>query len=149
MASEKLEAIVWRDLGAAPDAAALGAFIEEFPDGTRADDARAKLEALQRIEANERTAKEKAAKELAAWNAVKDTTDSETLAAFLADWPDGPHAAEARRLKKALHGGLVTGRTVLAGAGAVAIIVAIVTGFSTVWLDRMLVSLPDSSLRTF
>src|SRR5262249_11725411 len=37
-------------------------------------------------------------KELAAWTAVKDTADRETLEAFLRDWPDSPHTVEAIRL---------------------------------------------------
>lgn len=147
MASEKLEALLWRDLG--EDEAALNAFIDEFPDGMHAGEARARIDTLRTAQEEARAAKEREAKELAAWNAVRDTADADTLDAFLADWPNGAHAAEARRLKRALHGGLFTKRKVMIGGAAVAVAAALVTAVAMFGLDRVITYAQDSSLRTF
>jgi hypothetical protein len=143
MAAEKLEAFLWRDLGEAPTIKALTSFLEEFPEGAHAADAQERLDELQKAEAEERETKEREQKELAAWEAVKDTTDPETLQAFLTEWSDSPHRAEALRLKKALTGGVLTRRRVLVGAGLVALAATLITATTIVILAQ------DGPLHTF
>jgi tetratricopeptide (TPR) repeat protein len=67
MASEKLEALLWRDLEKAPTIAVLSSFLEAFPEGAHAAEARTRLDELQKTEAEERAANEGEQKELAAW----------------------------------------------------------------------------------
>ena len=57
------------------------------------------------MEADAKARAESAARETAAWEAVKNNADRATLQAFLRDWPEGAHADEAKRLRRAMDGG--------------------------------------------
>lgn len=111
MALGKLEKVLWRDVGAKPSIVGLTSFLAEFPEGAHAREARARVEALQKAEAEEHASRAREQKELVAWNAVRETIDPDTLQAFLKEWPDSPHKAEALRLRKSLAGGFFTRRT--------------------------------------
>ena len=128
MARAKLEAILWEELGELPQIEALDGFLTEFPDGTHATEARARLNELRNSESQRRVA------ELAAWNAVKETTDAKTLQAFLQEWPNSAHAADGRRLLRQtsppLKGGGRSPRKILrvaAGAAVIGLPVALLT----------------------
>ena len=85
----------------------------EFPDGEYVDEAakmHAELFTMEKEQAasskheREKAAKkeERKAREDAVWQAVKDSSDAETIKTFLNDWPGGAHAVEARRLQKGI-----------------------------------------------
>ncbi len=157
MAAEKLEALLWHGLGEAPTIATLKSFLEEFPEGAHAAKAKQRLDDLEKTKAVEREAKERAEKELTAWNTVRDTTKPQTLDAFLRDWPKSPHKAEALKLKKALKGGIFTRRRVLIGTGLVSLLAMLVVGGVVIGipptiqdeLEGIPPSPPVSPLRTF
>ena len=147
-AMEKLEPLVWAALGDAPDKAALEGYLREFEQAPHAQQAQAQLVALQEKEAKEQANAERAARENTAWQAVKGTSDAQTLAAFLRDWPNGGHRDEAKRLQKALKGGLVSRRSLLIGGGVLIGGGAVVAG-GMAFGPSVRLSVNDTSIRTF
>ena len=114
MARAKLEVIAWRELDEVPGIEALEGFLAEFADGKHASEARSKLDGMRSAASLQRAAVEREERELAAWNAVKNTTDANTLQAFLREWPNSAHAAEGRRLYRALKRGRLSRRNIAA-----------------------------------
>jgi TIR domain len=67
MAWTKLEALVWTGLALPVDVPALQGFLEEFPNGVHAGEAKSKLEELERQAAAAREAEERQRRETEAW----------------------------------------------------------------------------------
>jgi hypothetical protein len=101
-AAERLASLVWARLGT--DKRALQAFLDEFPKAREADDAQARIDAINAGEAIDRAAAERRAKETAEWAAVASSTDKVDIEAFLKTWPDGAHAADAKARLRELQG---------------------------------------------
>jgi clan AA aspartic protease (TIGR02281 family) len=100
-ARAKLEELVWDGITlarTAPTAETLHAFLNEFPNGTNADEARALLADLQRQAAEAKTADEQRRQETEAWGAVAASKEPGPIETFLSQWPRGqyPSAARAR-----------------------------------------------------
>ena len=93
----KAEADAYAALGATKTEAALKAFLEQYPEGAHAAEAKAAYDRLvterQRQEA-ERQARIKA--EADAYAALGATKTEETLKAFMEKYPDGAHVVEAK-----------------------------------------------------
>jgi WD40 repeat protein len=113
----KLEALVWAGLGAVPTLDQLRAFLDEFPKGTNAEAARAKLAELERAGESERQAQERRRQETEDWGAIAASTDTNAITSFLKVWPDGQHAAAAGARLKELRGGRFSRRVLLRGFG--------------------------------
>ncbi len=118
-ARSKLDDLVWKSLGAAPGKGQLQGYLDELPNGKHIKEAKARIKFLENADAEERRAQERRAKEDAAWQAVKETDDLETLNAFLRDYPGGAHASEAARLRRALSGGDARIKRMLRVGGAI------------------------------
>jgi hypothetical protein len=150
-ARTKLEALVWATPATQASIEALGTFIEEFPKGENAEAARAWLEKLQQEQAAGRRAEEKQRAETDAWAKVAASALIADFEAFLKQWPDGAHAADARTRMKELRGSRFTRRGVLKsiGVGAAAttigadILISAATPGQLIWRQ-----LHDQSLRT-
>lgn len=101
-ARTRLEKLVWDGLEDEPEEADLLGFLDEFPDGTYAKDATAKLVHL-RIEADKRQKQfERDLQEKSAWQFIKNTDDTELIEKFLNDFPNGHYTKEANFLIKTL-----------------------------------------------
>jgi formylglycine-generating enzyme required for sulfatase activity len=80
---------------------AFEAHLETFPDGRYATAALARIEAFRQEAARlAREAAESARQEEVAWQAAQAAGTVAALDAFLAAWPGGAHAAEARALRQ-------------------------------------------------
>jgi hypothetical protein len=79
---------------------------------------------LRQADDLKRAALESEERELVTWTAIKDTKDPEELKAFLLEWPDGPHSAEALRLRRAMRRGIFT-RKLINGWQLIAIVLAV------------------------
>ena len=95
-ARTRIEELAWAGLGPSPYATELGAFLEEFPNGTHAEAARSRLADLERQAADARSREEDRARETAAWGAVAAGTNPLEINVFLSTWPSGQHAKAAR-----------------------------------------------------
>jgi chemotaxis response regulator CheB len=150
MARTKLEALVWAGLAVPMDGPALQSFLEEFPNGAHAGEARSKLAELERQAAAAREAEERERRETDAWASASATGTVAALKSFLNDWPQSQHADAARKRIKELEG-VPTRRWVLQGLGAV-VGLAVVAGTIFVELRPgfLLWRLQyDQSIRTF
>ncbi|MBS0244457.1 MAG: TIR domain-containing protein, partial [Proteobacteria bacterium] len=122
MARARLATIEWTALGRQATRTDLEAYLQEFADGPHSASARAAIDALdlaadaeRRLAAEAKADEERAAREAAAWDVVKNSTDIDTIQAFLRDWPSGRHADEARRLRRAMGGETADRRWSIAG----------------------------------
>jgi hypothetical protein len=117
-ALSKLDQLVWRALGSAPDITQLRAYLDEFPKGANAAEAQTLVSALEKESAEQRAAEQRHLQETAQWGAVAASTDKGAIEEFLRAWPDGQHAASARKRIAELRGS-VGGlrRGILLGAG--------------------------------
>jgi len=122
-ARTRIEELTWAGLGPSPDTVALGAFIEEFPNGTHTGVARSRLADLEKRAAEARKADEQRARETSNWGAVTASTDQAAIQAFLDKWPDGQHAPAAEsRLRELGRGGRSTRRALVAATGGAAFV---------------------------
>jgi outer membrane protein assembly factor BamD (BamD/ComL family) len=119
----RLEELVWAELEQSPDISAVRNFLEEFPKGVHADEAKAKLARLEKAEATAKEIEERKRRETEAWAAVSDAIVA--YETFLKDWPGSEHAkATKMRLKE-----LKTGprrRRLLVGIAAAGVAVGVV-----------------------
>lgn len=146
IARAKLASVAWTQLGAQPTRENIAAYLDEFPDSPQQEAAWQRWHALvdqEKRDQFERDALEAgvalAARETAAWDAVKNTTDAATLAQFMAAWPGGVHAAEARRLHRAMTG---TGSPRLAtGLSAAYAVLAVPAAVSATYVFRSAVGM--------
>ncbi|MGO9473272.1 MAG: toll/interleukin-1 receptor domain-containing protein [Rhodomicrobium sp.] len=116
-ARTKLEALVWADPATQAGIEALRTFLDEFPKGENAAAAKARLETLEQERAAARRGEEKQRAETEAWAKVAASTLIADFEAFLKQWPDGAHAADAKARMKELRGSRFTRRGVLKGFG--------------------------------
>ena len=133
MARTKLEAIVWTGLTQPVDASSLRGFLEEFPNGGHAGEAKSKLAELERLAAAARDAEERQRGETEAWASASAAGNVAALEAFLNDWPDSNEANVARKRIKEIKG-VPTRRWLLQGLGA-AVGLAVVAGATFVELQ--------------
>lgn len=105
----KLDQLAWSSLGASANIQQLKAYLDEFPKGSHATEARAALAERQRAEVEAQAAEQRRAKEIEAWGAVAAATDKAAIEGFLKEWPDGQHAAAAKARLKELRKGSLTG----------------------------------------
>lgn len=89
-AEEAADAEFWRTTGANGGAADLRAYLERYPDGVYAREARAALDAR---EADARSDAEAGDRD--AWEAAERAGDREAYRAYLEDFPDGAFAGQA------------------------------------------------------
>ncbi len=104
-ARKKLEGLTWANPATHTSADMLRKFIEEFPKGDNLLQAQAELAALEEAAQEAQRAEQRKRAETDAWAAVAVSTQIVELKAFLAAWPDGGHAADARARMKELRGG--------------------------------------------
>ncbi|MBW7922913.1 MAG: peptidoglycan-binding protein [Rubellimicrobium sp.] len=90
-AAERLDRAYWEETGAIGDEAGLNAYLGRYPSGVFAADAR---RALERLTAERAAAQ--AAREASAWDSARGRGTIEAFRAYLRDFPQGAHAAEAR-----------------------------------------------------
>ena len=95
-AMTKLEDLVWAGLGASRDQVTLQAFLDEFPKGPHAKDARARLSALAKGAAEAKAAEEHRTRETAAWASASTADMNDAYRAFLKEWPNSEHAKAAK-----------------------------------------------------
>ncbi|WP_101068351.1 peptidoglycan-binding domain-containing protein [Roseovarius salinarum] len=81
----------WRETGRGGDEAGLRAYLDRYPDGLHAEEARKRL---AEIEADKEEADRR--KERRAWRDARDADTAESYRAYLERYPDGPHADQAR-----------------------------------------------------
>ncbi len=150
MAWTKLEALVWAGLAQPVDASSLRAFLEEFPNGGHAGEAKSKLAELEYLAAAARDAEVRQRRETEAWASASAAGNVAAFEAFLNDWPDSNEANVARKRIKEIKG-VPTRRWLLQGLGG-AVGLAVVAGATFVELQpgRLLWRLRyDPSIRTF
>ena len=150
MARASLEGLSWAGLAQSADAGALRGFINEFPSGAHAEEARVKLAELEQREAAAREREEHLRRETEAWAFASAAGNLGALEAYLKDWPGGGHAEAARKRIKEIKGG-PSRRWLLLGLGAGVGSAAV--GFAT-WVELqpgnfLWRQLYDQSIRTF
>jgi WD40 repeat protein len=116
-ARRKLEALLWADPASAASIDALRKFLDEFPAGEHAAEAKTALDARETAAEAARQAEEKKRAETEAWARVAASADIAEVQAFLQDWPDGAHAADAKARIRELRGSRFTRRGVMKGFG--------------------------------
>ena len=79
------------------------AFLERWPNGQHGHAAQARIGTLEKGAAEARAAEQQLTRETAEWSAVAESTDIQTINAFLERWPDGQHADGARARIAALN----------------------------------------------
>lgn len=94
-AARQAQAEAWRQALQTDTAAAYQAFLAQYPGSEHAADARERLAAAQRREAQGR-------EEEALWRRAQDATTTEPVRAYLQRYPDGRYADAARRKLAAL-----------------------------------------------
>jgi hypothetical protein len=99
-ARAKLEALLWADPATRDSIEALREFLCEFPAAEHAGEATAALEVQEKAAEAMRQAEENTRAETEAWARVAASTDLGEVQAFLRDWPDGAHAADAKRIQQ-------------------------------------------------
>lgn len=93
----RVDQVVWSGLGTTPDVTQLRAYLDEFPKGSNAAQAQARIAALEKGAAEQRAAEQRRGQETAEWGAVvAASTDRAAIEAFLKQWPKGQHADAAR-----------------------------------------------------
>jgi TIR domain len=92
----KLDSLVWGGLGSKPAIERLRAYLDEFPKGENAAQARGWIRTFESAAEAERAAVEQARLETEAWGAAA-ASDRTAIEAFLKDWPRGKHADAAKR----------------------------------------------------
>ena len=86
---------------------AIEAYLEQFPQGLHLADADILLNEIRLAEEADQRAREEAERQdEAAWNEARSARTVAALDAYLAAWPAGKHAAEARSLRSQLQGEL-------------------------------------------
>jgi formylglycine-generating enzyme required for sulfatase activity len=130
-AVSKLKDLVWAGLGPAATIEQLRAFLDEFPTGERAEVAKARIASLENEAGEAKAAEERRRRETEAWGIVAAGTDKAAIEAFLDEWPNGQHAAAAkRRLGELSRRKTTLGRGILLGIGAtLAAAVLVVAGW--------------------
>ncbi len=121
-ARAKLDVLSWAALGRSPSVGELQNYVNEFPKGTGAVDATARIEAA---EAKASAAAEEAKlreQETADWLSVATSADPKKIKAFLEKWPYGKYRMEAR---KQLLLGSSTPRKVALGGAAIGFVVLV------------------------
>jgi hypothetical protein len=125
--TERWARTVWAGLATPVDIAALKGFLEEFPNGAHAGQAKSRLAELERAAAAAHDAEERQRRETEAWAFASDAGTVAAFEAFLKDWPASQHARGARKRIKEIKGvptrrwllqGLATGLGLAAVAGA-------------------------------
>lgn len=108
-ARAKLEAALWNGIANAPEgtekSARLSSFLEEFPDGKFAGDARVLQENAANKVKEENAKLERKSAERDAWAEASRINTAAAFREFLARWPDGEHAAAAKSRVKELKSG--------------------------------------------
>lgn len=99
---ERQDRIYWEETGAAGDEPGLRAYLRRFPEGLFADVARERLGAIQQDQRS--TA---AAQDREAWDAARAGNSPEAYRAYLAAFPQGAFAIEARARIETLQGDTV------------------------------------------
>jgi WD40 repeat protein len=165
-ARTRLEALLWAVPATRASIEALRKFLDEFPAGEHAAAANAELDAQEKVAEEARQAEEMKRAETEAWARVAASADIAELQAFLRDWPDGAHAADATARMRELRSGRLTRRGVMKGIGIGAAVTAAGGGIlyfatkpdsSATKLDSSATKpdefvprpIPDQSLRTF
>jgi sugar lactone lactonase YvrE len=139
-ARAKLEEISWSNLDTASEKE-VEIFLDEFPKGMHASDARDKLRKLKRMAETRRLEEENKREETEAWAKVAASRLIADFEAFLKQWPNGAHAKDAGARMKELRGDLPTRRDALRGFGIGAAVTA--TGGILYWWRTH-----DQSVRT-
>jgi WD40 repeat protein len=116
-ARRKLEALLWADPATQASIAALRKFLDEFPAGEHVAEAKAALDAQEKAAEEARQAEERKHAETEAWAGVAASADVAEIQAFLQDWPDGAHAADAKARIWELRVSRFTRRGVMKGFG--------------------------------
>src|SRR5262249_47167552 len=149
MAQIKLEALVWAAQPQPVDLHSLKGFLDEFPNGAHAEQAKSKLSELERQAAVAREAEERQRRETEAWASASAAGNLAALETFLKDWPGSEHAGAARTRIKEIKG-VPARRWLLQGLGA-AVGLAAVAGTTLVELQpgfSLWRLLHDQSIRT-
>jgi len=141
MARTTLEALTWTELGPPVDVDSLKGFLDEFPNGAHAKEAKSKLAELEHQAAAAREAEERQRRETEAWASASAAGNVAALEAFLKDWPESKHANVARSRIKEIKG-VPSRRWLLQGLGA---------GVGLAAVSVALLGRPprDQSIRTF
>jgi hypothetical protein len=71
----KLDHIVWSALGSTPDITQLQAYLDEFPKGTNAGQAHARIAAVKKEAAGQRAAEKRRVQETMEWGVIAASTD--------------------------------------------------------------------------
>ena len=96
------EAIVWALLPQQVDVSSLQDFLEEFPNGVHAGEAKSKLTELERQAEVAREEEKHRRRETEAWELLAQQVDISSLQGFLDEFPNSIHAAEAKSKLKEL-----------------------------------------------
>jgi formylglycine-generating enzyme required for sulfatase activity len=100
---ERLDHQAWEQAQAEGDRAAVEAYMQQFPGGLHEADALIRLEEFRLAEeAAARARSELEEQENQAWETARAARTVAAIDAYLATWPSGSHAAEARVLRQAL-----------------------------------------------
>jgi hypothetical protein len=147
-ARRKLEALLWVDPATWASIAALRKFLGEFPAGEHAAEAKAMLDAQEKAAEAARQAAEKKRAETEAWASVAASADIAAVQAFLRDWPDGAHAADAKARMRELRRSRFT-RLAVFWIGAAVTAASGVLYSAIVPRELIWEQIHDQSLRTF
>jgi len=100
---ERLDHQAWSQAQAEGSQAAVVAYMERFPGGSHEADALIRLEEFRLAdEAAARARDEQERQDNEAWEAARSARTPEAVDAYLAAWPGGLHADEARSLRRTL-----------------------------------------------
>jgi formylglycine-generating enzyme required for sulfatase activity len=100
---ERLDHQAWGQVQAEGSRAAVEAYMEQFPGGAHEADALIRLEEFRLAdEAAARARDELGRQDNEAWEAARTARSIEAVDAYLASWPGGLHADEARSLRRDL-----------------------------------------------
>ncbi len=93
----KLDEMVWRAFGSTPSVEQLRAYLDEFPKGENAAEARILIVSRDATDAAQRIASDRVQQETEIWGRIAVSTDRAQIEAFLSSWPSGLHAQAARK----------------------------------------------------
>lgn len=113
---ERQDRAYWEETGARGDEAGLSAYLERYPDGLYADDARAQLDAIR-----DRRERRAAERDRDAWDAARREDTVRAYQGYLREYPDGAFAARARERIDELTGQSVPDRDRAAEAAEAAL----------------------------
>ena len=99
--AESSEQTLWRAIANSTNAVDYMVYLADYPDGTYASLARARIEALQ-AGAGDQAVREASATELAFWEAIEGSASAADYEAYLRKYSDGNFAALARNRLAAL-----------------------------------------------